>query len=493
MSESALRRFLTLWAAAALVAASAGLGLMLTTARAQGVALAMVPVALVAIGSLIASNRAVLIFAAFALCLLGPLPVTHALPLHAGIQVYPSDVLVVLAVASWAVAWLISPEEARPSVLRTQLLGWPLVLFGITLLAAVIRGHERYGESLFSVPLRFLLYAGIACAVTDLKGRDAYRWLIVVFYAGTMWQVGVAIYGYATGTSATTAVNLSTGGVRVLAGSTAMFMAGALLLALLSLETSRSAIDMALHLSMAALATFALVSTSDRTTFALVSILVPLTLLVFRRVGLRAVAYLPLLAPFLVLVALLVPKIDPTIFPTFVDRITANPSTDVSAAWRLKANAAVWKQQVSKAPLSGVGFGLPVRFIAPPNNAHYDVGQDPHNQFLYLWAGGGLLLFGSFLLLLVIYLLEAFSRLGGATIEERHLIFWCVSVWFVFIVNSLTGIILTQPDLLLVFWILMLVPMTVRPAEKMHMSGMSSYSGPDSGRLSDAASRSRPT
>ena len=164
----------------------------------------------------------------------------------------------------------------------------------------------------------------------------------------------------------------------------------------------------------------------------------------------------------LVLVALLVPKVDPTFFPTFADRVTASPSTDATARWRLKAYSAVWGQ-VREAPLTGVGFGRPVRFIA--NNAHYNVGQDPHNQFLYLWAGGGLLLFGSFLLLLAVYLLEAWSRFRGATAEQRRLIFWSVSLWFVFIVNSLTGIILTQPDLLLVFWILMMLPMTVRPAK----------------------------
>ena len=325
---------------------------------------------------------------------------------------------------------------------------------------AVIRGHERYGESLFSVPLRFVLYAGIAFAISDLKPRDAYRWLVVVFYAGTLWQTGVAIHGYATGTSATNAVDLSTGGERVLAGSTAMFMAGALLLALLNLEFQRSARKTALHLLMAALATFALVSTFQRTTFAVASILVPISLLAFRRVGLRAAVYVPLIAPFLVLVALLVPKVDPTFFPTFANRVTASPSTDATAQWRLKAYSAVWGQ-VREAPLTGVGFGQPVRFIA--NNAHYNVGQNPHNQFLYLWAGGGLLLFGSFLVLLAVYLLEAWSRFRGATVEERHLIFFCVSLWFVFIVNSLTGIILTQPDLLLVFWILMLLPMTVRP------------------------------
>jgi O-antigen ligase len=450
-----------LWATAALAAASAGVGVMLAIARAEGVALAVLPVVLVAIGVLIASNRAVLVFVAFALCLLAPLPVSDPLPLQ-GIQVYPADVLVVLAVASWAVAWLINPKQARPSTPHTKLLGWPLLLFGVTLVAAVIRGHERYGESLFSLPLRFVLYAGIAFAISDLKPRDAYRWLVVVFYAGTLWQTGVAIRGYATGTSATDQIVLSTGGERVLAGSTAMFMAGALLLALLNLEFQRSSRKAALHLLMALLATFALVSTFQRTTFAVAGVLVPLFLLAFRRIGFRAAPYVPLVAPFLVLVALLVPKVDPTLFPTFVDRVTASPSTDATAQWRLKAYSAVWGQ-VRDAPLTGVGFGQPVRFIA--NNAHYDVGQDPHNQFLFLWAGGGLLLFGSFLLLLAVNLLEAWSRFRGASVESRRLIFWCTSLWFVFIVNSLTGIILTRSDLLLVFWILMLLPTTVRRRE----------------------------
>jgi hypothetical protein len=35
-------------------------------------------------------------------------------------------------------------------------------------------------------------------------------------------------------------------------------------------------------------------------------------------------------------------------------------------------------------------------------------------------------------------------------------------MWFVFIVNSLSGIVLTETYLLLPFWILMLLPMIVR-------------------------------
>ena len=138
-------------------------------------------------------------------------------------------------------------------------------------------------------------------AISDLKPRDAYRWIVAVFYAGTVWQAGVAIYGYATGTSATNQSTLSTGGERVLAGSTAMFMAGALLLALLNLESERSAGRTALHLLMAALATFALVSTFQRTTFARRAFSCRLSLLVFRRIGLRTAVFLPMLAPFIVL------------------------------------------------------------------------------------------------------------------------------------------------------------------------------------------------
>jgi O-antigen ligase len=458
--DDALRRYIVLVTLPVLAAANAGLGVTLADARTKGVALAVLPVTLVAIGSLIASNRAILIFAAIAIGLLDPLPLSGPLPLHTGLKLYTSDVLVLLAVASWVAAWLVNREEARPSSLQTRLLGWPLLLFGITLVAAIVRGHERYGEQLVGVPLRFLLYAGIAAAVTDLKPRDAYKWLVVLFYAGTVWQAGVAVYRFAMGNAAELSSTLSTGGERVLGGSTAMFMAGALMLALLNLERDRRAGRAALHLLIAALAVFTLVSTLQRTTFALVSVLVPLSLLAFRRIGLRIAVVMPLFAPFLVLAILLVPKANPSLVPTLSDRITASPSTDATANWRLKAYAAVWSQ-VREAPVTGVGFGRPVRFVS--KGVQYNVEQNPHNQFLYLWAGGGSLLVGSFILLLGVYLFEAGWRFRSATKEERRLIFFAVSLWFVFVVNSLTGIILTEPELLLSFWVLMVLPMTVRP------------------------------
>jgi O-antigen ligase len=241
-----------------------------------------------------------------------------------------------------------------------------------------------------------------------------------------------------------------------------MFMAGALLLALLNLELDRTARRTALHLVMAALATFALVSTFQRTTFALIGLLIPLSLLTFRRVRLRAGAFLPLCAPFLVLVALLVPRAEPSFFPTLSDRLTASPSTDTSANWRRKAISAVWVQ-IREDPVRGVGFGQTTSFEI--NHQRTTLTLDPHDQFIYLWASGGLLLLGSFVLLLVIYLVESWRRYKGGTREERRLIFWAVSLWFVFVVNSATGIVLSDPSLLLVFWVLMFLPMIVPPAE----------------------------
>jgi O-antigen ligase len=458
--EAPLRRVYVLGLLALLAGVNAGLGLMLATARPKAVSLAVVPAIVVAIGSLIASSRAVLVFAAMALNLLSPLPVTGALPLHLGMQIYVPDVLVLLAVAAWVAAWLTSPKSERPTPLRAGLLGWPLLLFGVLLLAAIVRGHVRYGESIVGLPLRLLLYAAIAVAVTDLSARDAYRWLVALFYAGTVWQAVVAVYGFATGTSVTDAAVVSTGGERVLAGSTAMFMAGALLLALLNVEAARSAGKTAFHLLMVVLATFALVSTLQRTTFAALGVLVPLLLLAFRHIGPRGGALLPLCAPFLVLVALLVPKADPTFFTTIEQRISASPSTDTSAQWRLHRYDAVWSQ-IRDAPVTGVGFGRTTEIVESARRTSF--GQDPHNQFLYLWAGGGLLLVGSFVVLLMIYLLGAWIRFRRASEEERRLIFWAASLWFVFLVNSLTGIVLTDPDLLLTFWILMVIPFIVRP------------------------------
>jgi O-antigen ligase len=460
--DAYIRRPVALGLVSAVAVLNVGLGAMLATARLEGTTLAVIPLFVLALAVLIASDRAVLVFAAIGLCLLRPLPFAQPLPLPTTVEVYLPDILVVLAVVSWLGARLIDKQTAGLSHLRTRVLGWPLLLFGLLLFIAVLHGHARYGTNIVSVPLRFFLYAGIAFALTDLEPRKAYRWLVIVFYGGTIWQVLVGIHDLATGTAATGAVLLSTGGERVLAGSTAMFMAGTLLLALLNLEVDRGAGRMALHLVMAALAIFALVLTFQRTTFTLIPLLVPVLFLAFRHVRSRTLSFLPLCAPFVALAVLLLPRADPQLYPTLADRLTASPTSDTAVTWRVKATDAVFRQ-IDEAPVTGVGFGRNVSFEI--EGQRLTMAADPHNQFLYLWAGGGLLLLGSFVLLLVVYLFESWRRFKSGSTDERPIVFWAVSIWFLFVVNSTTGIVLTTPALLLVFWILMLLPMVVRPWE----------------------------
>jgi O-antigen ligase len=157
---------------------------------------------------------------------------------------------------------------------------------------------------------------------------------------------------------------------------------------------------------------------------------------------------------------LLVPLVDSNLFPTFVDRVTANLNADETVDWRRKAYATVWAQ-IREAPVAGSGFGRETTFTV--DGTPYTIIQDPHNQFLYLWAGGGLILLASFILLLGVYLAESWRRFRTATGDERRLIVWAVSMWFVLVVNSLTGAVLTVPHLLLVFWVILLLPMVVRP------------------------------
>jgi len=452
-----LRSPLAVGAFATVAATNVWLGATLLTAPRLGVALVLLPVLALAVGALIASNRAILVYLAIAFDLFSPLPLNGPLPMGG---VYPSDLFVALAVGSWLAAWLINPPERRPRWVATPVLGLPLLLFTIALSAATLRGDLDRGVPLIGPSFRLVVYAGIAFAMTDLKPRDAYKSLVVLFYAGTVWQVLVALYGISTDTSATSEVFLSTGGERVLAGSTSMYMTGALLLALLNLEADRGARRSALHLTIAALATFALFYTFQRTTFAIVAVLVPVLLIVYRRLGSRMLALLPLCVPFLVLAALLIPRIDPDLYPTLSDRIATTPSEDTSFRFRQVASEAVW-EQVREEPLLGVGFGREV-VIINDQSERVTIFQDPHNQYLYLWAGGGLLLLLSFVLLLAVYLVDAQRRFRRGTAEERRLLLWAVMLWFVFVVNSASGVILTSPELLIVFWVLMTVPMAVR-------------------------------
>jgi O-antigen ligase len=419
---------------------------------------AVLPAVLVVAAALIASNRAILVFGAFALDLSGIIALREPI---LGDSVYASDIILVLAIASWLAAWLIAPGGRRPTWPKTPILGWPLLVFAIFIGLGVVRGHELWGLSYLSQPVRFVIYAGIAAAVADMTVRQAWRGLTVVFYLGAVWNAAAAVFYLATGTVQwETGSRVSTGGTRVLTLTTALYLTGALVLALLNFEREHHIVHRLGHLVIGALATFGIVIAYGRGVwYAIAAVLVAL-FVTRRRLRTGVLALLPLCLPVLVLGGILIVQANPGFFPNIAERFTTIQSgRDASIGWRTAANDAVW-DQVREQPIIGVGFGKEASFTV--NFTSFDITQDPHNSFLFLWAGGGILTLSAFLLLFVLFLRDAWRRYRGTSAElPRALIAWCIAIWFCFVVNSLVEPQLTQANSILVFWILMLLPTIV--------------------------------
>lgn len=285
--------------------------------------------------------RAALAIAALALPMTAAPQLDDAIVLTGGIALFASDLVVAFAVLAWLASRTLAPVPLRPGTLASPMLGWPLLLLFAAFLPGILRGHERYGASIVGQPLRLVLYAAIAAALVDLRPRDVYRGIVVVFYAGAAWQAVLATYYLATGTTQTPISSLSTGGNRTLALYVAMYLAGALILALLNLDLDQAPHRHWLHLAVVLVSTFGIVLSFGRTTF--VSLAVVLPVLVWKLPRMRSSLRrfwrisLPLLAVGIAAVAVTVPDLGPTL----VDRVTANPITDRSVRWRIRGIGAV--------------------------------------------------------------------------------------------------------------------------------------------------------
>ena len=154
-------------------------------------AVGILPAALIAFGALVESHRALLAWAALAITFTSIPLLVQPLPVPGGTNIFLPDVLVLLAVGAWLASRL-SPVPPRHLVRLSPAFGWPLVLFSVTVLGGVLIGHERYGASIIGQPLRLVLYAGIALALTDVSVSAAWRAITVVFYTGAVVQ---AIWG----------------------------------------------------------------------------------------------------------------------------------------------------------------------------------------------------------------------------------------------------------------------------------------------------------
>ena len=277
------------------------------------------PALLLLLGGLIAGHTAILVFAALGLALTGIPAFTEPLPVPGGTQIFPSDVILFLAIAAWAADRLMKRERDASRPAGPLATSWPLLALAMCISLAVLRGHERYGQGLFGQPMRIVIYAAIAVALIGVEPRVLWRGITVVFYLGAVIQSGFALFFMATGQSQTDSLALSTGGTRILALGTAMYLVGSLLCALLNLERSEDRFAAQIvHAVVAGLALFGIIVSFGRTTYAAVALLIPALLILRRRLRRSLLWLVPLLVPFLIVVALLAPVLDPT-FGTDVD------------------------------------------------------------------------------------------------------------------------------------------------------------------------------
>ncbi len=400
---------------------------------------------------------------------------TSPLPLGGG-HLYPSDVIVLLALGAWVYSRALRPERrGRIRWPSTPVLSLPLALFAIFTIFALIKGHERYGQTLYGQPTRLFVYAGIGAAVGGLDARKVHRIATPVFYAGSTWMLLNAVYYVATGRSQTNQVDLSTGGERVLAISASIYCAGGLFLALLNLRLTRDARRRLLHLAVAAIGFVGMLLGFGRAVIFATAVVLVLYLIASSRVRRPLFAVLPLALPAIVLSIVLAVVGVPQVERAIVSRVTSPVRNDANVVWREKANEAVL-QQVRESPLLGVGFGRRTSFYLYdrsgtgfPVPVQVWIDQDPHDGYLMLFAAGGVLLLGSFVLLLVVYFVDAARRLAGTQDPiERIVVIWAASLAFVFLFNAASGTEFESGTDLLSIWMLLLIPGVVaKPARRL--------------------------
>jgi O-antigen ligase len=422
------------------------------------IAVAVLLPALVVISIAIVGHRDWLVLAALLLTMLGG-SLTERLPGTGGTAIYPADLVVALALAGYVIERLISVRGSRRERRSTFILTWPLALLALTLMVAVVRGHGRYGSSYVSEPTRIFIYAGIAVAIFSMRMPVAYRQIVRVFYIVTVVQALIGTYHLASGTSQTNSVTLSTGGTRALALTTAMFLAGALVLALLNLEIDARA-RRTTHFAIAGLATYGIVISLGRTTYAAVAVVVPVLLLGLRRLRRTMLAYAPLLLAVLTAIVALALQSVPSLGSTLGNRFNTHVGNDTSLVQRQRKFAATL-QGFGKEPILGLGFGRPVTFKTIDGREQTFSG-DPENSYIYVLAGGGILALGALITVILAFLADAVYRLRKADGEDRALIVFAMSLVFIFLVNALSYPLLSDPSLTLMLWIALLLPSIAR-------------------------------
>lgn len=457
--------FASRWQRGALIGGAAltnaAVAVVLTNGKAlAAVPLALLPVALLAFGILLSGRRVALAYIALGLTFAG-LPLTgDPLPLPGGVAIFATDLILLVAIGSWLTERLVTRHRSGGAQMTIpHPFTWSVLALTVGVAFAVVRGNQHYGTGLFGQPIRIILYAAIAVALVDVTAPALWRGITIVFYAGAVAEFLWALYYLATGGSQTQSLDLSTGGTRILALSTATYLVGSLVCALLNLERSTDRFGRQIgHAAIAAISFFGVVVAFGRTTFAALAVILAV-LLVTRRALRRSLLWLlPLLLPALIAVILLIPVVAPTIAPTLTSRLTHSSSSDINVEWRRRGRE-VALEGIDQHLLTGFGFGRPVRFVFL--GEVQDLTGDPHNSFVYLLVGGGLLALGGLVAVMTAYVIGVLRRLRRAVGVEKSLLIWSLCTWFAFMVNAFYGPVLTDSTMLMTTWILMIIPWVV--------------------------------
>lgn len=449
---------------AVVVAAAAVTGVAIGAGRPLILVLAALPLVGLGATAIAFQARWVLFFAAFAAAFYGS-PLTDRLALG-GAGIWISDLLVAAAVGGWLVEWMMKPSARRPRLNRTAVLGVPCLLFALALLIAAARGHERYGTSIIGMPLRLGLYAAIATTLTGLTPRQALHGLTIVFYVGAVFQAGVASFHLATGTSATEHLNLSTGGIRYIGLAAGTYAAGTVWLALLNLSRDRRHSE--LHLAMLAISSYTVLVAYYRTVYLALGIVILVGLLSSSSLRRTTFAAVPLLVPFLVVGVLGLATLQPKIVTTFTERLSTPASQDESVTWRGHAYQAVLTS-ASEEHLLGIGFGRETSFSI--NGQPNVVTGDPHNGYIYVYVGGGIVALAALILVMLVFLLDVARRWRWADEEGRTLLAFVLGTWLIFMIHSASEPIFTSPLMILSIWSFMVLPSLVRDSRPRDLTG----------------------
>jgi O-antigen ligase len=461
------------WRGSAVVLCAVGVALLTAFALVEvgttsAAALAAAP--LLAIGAVyvITSGQTVLFAAAVALPMIPVAIVGSPLIGQATIQ----DLIACLALGALVFAAVVGRDRVPP-VPWTPVLGWPFVVFSVAILAATVRGHYSYGASLVGQPLRLVLYAAIVAGLIGMTVPRLHRLLVALFYPGAVVVAIFALYYLVVGGSLGQSADLSTGGIRPLAISTSIYAAGALFLALLNFRSTETPRERLLHGTIACIALFGVVAGFGRAVYLGVFI-VGIAFLVFsRQLRSSLLSIAPLAAPVVVLVVVGVGLALPSFLGTVSERVGGTSTSDINVVWRVEANRAIF-EQVRESPWFGVGFGRRAEFYLTvrdrsgvPSTERVEIGQDPHNGYLFLLAGGGIVALGSFLALLGVYIVTAVRKYRGTSDPEaRLLVLWSCATLFVFLLNAASGTSFESPVNVLTIWALLVLPAVVDPAEE---------------------------